>query len=229
MSVNLAEALRLLQQAGYPDPPAVEPQGPALLQHVIDGLCDISLRDGLTGLLNTRHFRPALAQEVDRGVRTGESCSLLMLDVDHFKSINDTYGHQAGDMVLQTLARLLTEGVRPMDTVARYGGEEFAIVLPNSLPAYGKQVAERLRKRLSQTSISIPGKGTLTVTVSIGGACIQPWVAIKAESLIERADRNLYQAKKQGRNQVVFDVPISSTITGEERTSLLDPPKGPNP
>ena len=100
------------------------------LQALIDGLCALSLRDPLTGLGNRRHFRTVIEREIDRVARSGETALLLMLDIDHFKQINDEHGHIAGDMVLQSVAHTLADGIRPMDTLARYGGEEFAIVLP---------------------------------------------------------------------------------------------------
>ena len=100
------------------------------LQGLIDGLCELSLKDPLTGLANRRHFRAVLEREIDRVTRSGEAALLLMLDIDHFKKVNDVHGHSAGDLVLQSVARTLSACVRPMDTLARYGGEEFAVCFP---------------------------------------------------------------------------------------------------
>ncbi|MDY0108163.1 MAG: GGDEF domain-containing protein, partial [Giesbergeria sp.] len=114
------------------------------LQRLIDGLCDLSLKDPLTGLANRRHFQAVLEREIDRVTRSGEAALLLMLDIDRFKQVNDTYGHLVGDRVLQAVAQTLNQCVRPMDTLARYGGEEFAVVLPACQAALGKAVAERI-------------------------------------------------------------------------------------
>ena len=143
--LKLDQALALLKQAGYPLP-ATRELGLETLQAIIDGLCDLSLRDALTGLANRRHFRAALERELDRVARTGESALLLVLDIDHFKRVNDTLGHEAGDRVITTVAQRLTDCVRPMDVVARYGGEEFAILLPNCQPTFGPLVAARVRR-----------------------------------------------------------------------------------
>ncbi|HEY5284666.1 MAG TPA: GGDEF domain-containing protein, partial [Polyangia bacterium] len=120
--------MQLLVQSGRELPGRDDP---AWLQAVLDALCDISSRDALTGLANRRQFELALAREIDRVARSGEPALLLMVDIDHFKRVNDLHGHLVGDRVIQAVASRLTECVRPMDTVARYGGEEFAIILPN--------------------------------------------------------------------------------------------------
>ena len=121
------------------------------LQSVLDSLCELSLRDPLTGLANRRHFYAALEREVDRVARSGEAALLMKLDIDYFKLVKDTYGHVAGDRVLQVVARTLAACVRPMDTLARYGGEEFAIVLPACHAEFGRAVAERIRRALEAT------------------------------------------------------------------------------
>ncbi|HTH08632.1 MAG TPA: GGDEF domain-containing protein, partial [Acidovorax sp.] len=128
--LRLDTAHALVAQAGGSEA-ALHREMPArYLQGLIDGLCELSLKDPLTGLANRRHFRAVLEREIDRVTRSGEAALLLMLDIDHFKRVNDVHGHLAGDIVLQSVARTLNACVRPMDTVARYGGEEFAVVLP---------------------------------------------------------------------------------------------------
>lgn len=222
--IDLAEAFRLLRQAGYPDPSAEAEDERSLLQHVINALCDLSLQDGLTGLANTRHFSLTLEREVERAARTGEPCALLMLDLDYFKKINDTYGHPAGDQVLQGVARILSENLRPMDTVARYGGEEFAVILPNSFAAYAMQAAERLRAKIAAEAIPLSEETTVHVTISIGVACSLPWAALNVTEFLATADRNLYQAKTHGRNRVWGGAQTATTLSGEERAELFKEP-----
>jgi diguanylate cyclase (GGDEF)-like protein len=223
--VNVTEALRVLRQAGCPDPMAAGNDQTAVLQQVVDALCMLSLHDGLTGLANARHFRAALEREIERAARTGETCALLMLDIDYFKGINDTHGHLIGDQVLQALAKSMSQSLRPMDTVARYGGEEFAVILPNSHVAYASQVAERLRNRIAHTPIAVSPHVSLQVTVSIGVACTVPWTQPRAASLIEAADGNLYEAKSHGRNCVWSNLKPSSALSGEERAALFMSPQ----
>ncbi|MFN3303195.1 MAG: GGDEF domain-containing protein, partial [Roseateles sp.] len=120
-ALALDQALQLLQQAGALLPDEV-PYSLPWLQAVIDALCDLSSKDALTGLVNRRSFEMALAREVDRVARAGEAALLLMLDIDHFKAVNDTHGHGAGDQVIRAVAAAVVQTVRPMDLVARVGG-----------------------------------------------------------------------------------------------------------
>jgi diguanylate cyclase (GGDEF)-like protein len=222
--VNVTEALRLLRQAGYPDPRASEMDETVILQRTIDDLCTLSLLDGLTGLANARHFKTALERETERAERTGESCALLLLDIDHFKIINDTHGHPAGDRVLQAIAKVLARNLRPMDTVARYGGEEFAVVLPNSLLGYAIHVAERLRTRIAIEPIGVLPYKSVQVTASIGIACSLPWARLEPGALLETADRNLYEAKTHGRNRVWSVSDPSAALSPDERLELFNLP-----
>ena len=131
--LQLERALQLLAQSGQ-QPPHGATGSAAWMQGLIDALVDLSSRDALTGLANRRAFDVALAREIDRVARSGEPALLLALDIDHFKRVNDTWGHPAGDVVLQAVAGALMDSVRPMDLVARVGGEEFMIILPNCVP-----------------------------------------------------------------------------------------------
>lgn len=191
------------------------------LQRVIDGLCELSLKDPLTGLANRRHFHAVLERSIDIVARSGESMLLLMLDIDHFKSINDTHGHLAGDQVLQAIANSLTGCVRPMDTVARYGGEEFAVILPSCRPAFGLAVAERIRQAIATLSISVAPLVSLNVTISIGGAYAPEWVRSTPGLWIDRADQKLYRAKTEGRNRAVIDQPPEISVSAEEKGLLF--------
>lgn len=159
-----------------------------------------STRDGLTGLVNAREFHRQVAEEVARHRRYGRPFSLLMLDLDHFKAVNDTYGHLAGDEVLRAVAGLIQGAVRPTDLVARYGGEEFVIVLPETTGAGASALAERLRRHVADHAIPVPTDGAVSLTVSVGLA-VFPEDADSLETLLNAADKALYAAKAAGRNR----------------------------
>lgn len=220
-ALRLEAAQQLLARAGRP-----LPQGPhdaAWLQALIDGLCDLSCRDALTGLSNRRQFELALDREADRAARSGEPALLLLFDVDLFKSVNDDHGHGAGDLVLQSVARSLQHCVRPMDTVARYGGEEFAVVLPSCQPAFGLQVAERIRRTVELQVVNVAPDLALSVTLSAGGAFAPPWVRSSARLWLERADAQLYRAKAGGRNRTCLEPTPHSLVSAEEKSLLFAP------
>jgi diguanylate cyclase (GGDEF)-like protein len=219
--LSLDDARALLEHEGVTTLPAPE-QGPAAyLQAVVDGLCRISVKDPLTGLANRRHFDAVLDRELDGVARSGTSTLLLLLDIDSFKPINDTYGHLAGDVVLQAVARCIAGCVRPQDTVARYGGEEFALVLPDCPVPYGEAVAERIREAIAALSIPISADVQLGVTLSIGGAFAPAWVRSTTELWTERADTQLYLAKASGRNRVCIEQAQALSVSAEEKGLLF--------
>ena len=167
-------------------------------------LSDASARDSLTGLYNRWFVIDKIESEINRSLRNGSPMALLMLDIDHFKNVNDTYGHTAGDHVLQVVARLLKESCRVYDVPGRYGGEEFCLLLPDIALPSTPTVAERIRHRLETTPVDVTGV-PLVVTASIGIAGIDAGMTdpiLSPAALIDRADRALYQAKHQGRNRV---------------------------
>lgn len=220
-ALKLAAALQLLRQSGrdVPDPSSLDRV--AWLQAVVDGLCELSSRDPLTGVWNRRQFDVALTGEIDRVARAGEAALVLMIDIDHFKSVNDTHGHAAGDVVLKEVAQALRECIRPMDTLARVGGEEFAMILPNCPPSFGHVVAERVRMKVQRRSVEIAPGESINVTVSIGGAFAPQWVRSSAPLWVERADQQLYLAKQSGRNRACLEKPMVSLVSAEEKGLLF--------
>ncbi len=162
---------------------------------------DLSIHDGLTSLYNYREFHRRLAAETERANRYDRPFSFLLLDIDHFKAVNDSFGHLAGDAVLRDLAALFRETVRPADQVARIGGDEFAILLPETPGSGALAVAERVRALLASRAIPLATGQAVTITVSIGVASF-PKEAESEERLIGAADQALYAAKQAGRNRV---------------------------
>jgi diguanylate cyclase (GGDEF)-like protein len=191
------------------------------MQRVIDSLCELSLKDPLTGLANRRSFMAALEREIAIVERSGDSSLLLMIDVDHFKGVNDRFGHPAGDRVLHAIGACLSHCVRPKDTVVRYGGEEFAVVLPDCHASYGLVIAERMRETIQKLCITVVSQVELSVTVSIGGAYALRTPGATATSWIGRADKELYRAKSGGRNQVCIDQPEPVRVSAQEKHQLF--------
>lgn len=173
-----------------------------------------ALTDGLTGLWNHSHMRSLLDQEFARARRYGGSLSLLMVDLDHFKAVNDTFGHETGNRVLKSTARHLTQAVRESDVVARYGGEEFAIVCPQTALDEAVTLAERIRAALPQR-VAISDLPQLTVTCSIGVVSTADPAVKTVNDLINRADQALYQAKRVGRDRVATAADLESTPPGQ--------------
>jgi diguanylate cyclase (GGDEF)-like protein len=173
-----------------------------------------SRHDGLTGLLNRRAVEEAMELQIQRSRRTGESFSALMLDLDHFKSINDRFGHAVGDRALKHAAALLKSGVREVDCLARFGGEEFLVLMPGATLETAHPVAERLRELLAAHPLPVEAASE-PLSVSIG---IAQWAdaAEDASRLLMRADAALYQAKQQGRDRVVAAV-ATPTLRPESR------------
>ena len=169
-----------------------------------DVLSTMALADPLTELSNRRAMEWELPRQIHNARTESTPLSLVMLDVDYFKSVNDTYGHQVGDRVLQLLAARLRHNLRFQDTLFRYGGEEFVIVLSNSTFQDALIVARRLRGLISDQPFNIDGSLALGITVSMGLASLISTDDAKGESLIRRADHNLLRAKSSGRNRVFF-------------------------
>jgi diguanylate cyclase (GGDEF)-like protein len=176
----------------------------------------IAAYDSLSGLLNRRSLFSRIGIEIDRSVRLDAPLTGLMIDIDRFKSINDNYGHQCGDLVLRELGARLSAGLRKYDYAGRYGGEEFFVVLSNSNEEQALRIAERFRKDIEDCRFSCSGE-QLSISVSIGVARFRQGET--QEAWIDRADRALYQAKQAGRNRVVGASPVSAdALTGQEET-----------
>jgi two-component system cell cycle response regulator len=159
-------------------------------------------RDALTGIANRRSFEERINAEIAFAVRHELPLAVLIVDVDHFKRVNDTHGHLGGDNVLQAVAKALDGSVRAEDMVARYGGEEFAIIARGSDPEGALMMAERLRKQVLATEVEYDGK-TICVTVSIGMASLDCCETKDRQTLLATADARLYRAKELGRNRVI--------------------------
>lgn len=165
----------------------------------------LAATDGLTGLFNHRYFQERLAAELERGERYKQKISLVLVDIDHFKKVNDTYGHPAGDKILKEVAKILTSSVRTVDVAARYGGEEFAVVLVNTDSKGALETAERIRKIIENGKFDIGGGAAIKITGSMGIAVFPDDTGLGEGSqrlLISKTDSALYLAKKQGRNRV---------------------------
>ena len=160
-----------------------------------------SVTDGLTGLNNVRKFDQVFNEICTQVKEKDEKISLLYLDIDHFKTVNDTYGHIEGDQVLVELSHILTSSVRSFDHVSRNGGEEFIIILMDCPAQRAKEISERIRKRVQNHSFQLAAGQAISITVSIGLACYNDTTNLP-ELLIEEADQALYEAKQYGRNQV---------------------------
>lgn len=172
------------------------------LGETLEALRQLATHDQLTGLLNRREFDRILAEESERARRFQRPFALILIDLDHFKRINDTLGHPTGDAILRAVALILQAQVREVDRVLRYGGEEFAVFALETERAAALEIAQRLCTTLAQTPIQLASGTTVSVTISIGVATMPDDAATGAD-LLAQVDRALYAAKKRGRNRVV--------------------------
>jgi two-component system cell cycle response regulator len=167
-------------------------------------LAEVSARDSLTGLYNRWYVMEKIESEMNRSLRHGSPVALLMLDIDHFKRINDSFGHAAGDSVLKSFGQVLRESCRVYDVPGRYGGEEFCVVLPETRIGNTTAVAERIRQRLAESRFDVGGDH-VAITASMGIAGMDSVAdegLVSSAALIERADRALYSAKHRGRDRI---------------------------
>jgi diguanylate cyclase (GGDEF)-like protein len=166
---------------------------------------ELTITDALTELYNYRHFRNKLADELRRADRYRQRFSLLMMDLDHFKKINDALGHQTGNLVLREVSGIIKQCVRDVDFVARYGGEEFVVILPQTGDHDALVIAERIRSTIEKAFFSnAQGTRDVKITISIGCASYPDGVQ-SLEQLLDKADKALYKAKSDGRNRIVMN------------------------
>ena len=194
------------------------------LQSEIAELKQLVTTDTLTGLYNFRYFREMLNKEMEQTQRAGRPTGLIMIDLDHFKAINDEWGHEGGNQALMLAARVFRQAVRLSDIVCRYGGEEFAIILPQTTLPTAVNVAERVRQWLAQSTVDFDGQ-QFAITASFGVGIFSPGQQMTAEAFIDSVDQYLYQAKQQGRNRVAhadFSTLESETsVSAEEKSALF--------
>ena len=175
------------------------------LQQSLEAIRAESLTDPLTGLGNRKYFDRSIGTAIEGALASGEPLSLLMFDIDYFKSFNDSYGHLTGDQVLRLVGMSLKQSIKGQDITARYGGEEFAVVLPNTALRQALTVADHIRRAVMSKELKKKSTGEILgrVTISVGVSMLKP--DDDADSLIERADACLYAAKRAGRNRVVCE------------------------
>ena len=166
---------------------------------------EMAVTDPLTGLYNRRYMETHLGTLIDQAANRGKSISLLVIDIDYFKAVNDTHGHDVGDHVLQEFATRVSSNIRSIDMACRYGGEEFVLVMPDTDMTLAYRIGERLRQVVASVPFDVSvSKGPLDITISIGIATMQG-PDDTPEAVLKRADQALYRAKRDGRNRVVAD------------------------
>lgn len=199
------------------------------LEQELHQLREEAQTDGLTHLYNTRYFHRALTRELERTDRTGQPTTLVLLDLDHFKKINDNYGHPAGDKVLQTVASILQTSLRKLDTSCRYGGEEFAMILPSTPALVAVQVAERVRRKIASTPVKWNGT-EIHISASFGLDTYSVGSKLSEQVFLEQVDKCLYESKNNGRNRITCGKKekTAAEISSAEKSALqglFDDPK----
>ena len=195
------------------------------LRNQLEELSSLMSTDVLTGLYNFRHFNMLLQSEMDRSKRSGIPTSLVLIDVDHFKAVNDTYGHEKGDLALKYLAYILRDEVRTTDIVCRYGGAEFAIIFPETHLNLAVKVADRIRKKVASRPIPIEN-GDIELTVSMGASVYMKTSVLDHEDFVASVDKYLDEARQSGRNCICHidysDLRAVTEVGADERAMLLN-------
>jgi diguanylate cyclase (GGDEF)-like protein len=194
------------------------------LRQQITELSELVLTDGLTGLYNLRHFKNVLQAEMNRSKRSGIPTSLVMIDLDHFKAINDTYGHETGNKVLKHVADILTSELRTTDVICRYGGEEFVVIFPETQLNLAVKVADRIREMIADSPVNCE-TGEVYVTASMGASVYMKFGILSMDEFVDSVDKYLYEAKKSGRNCICHidynDLHAVTEVGYDERAMLL--------
>lgn len=172
---------------------------------------DYAYTDVLTEIPNRRFYYERVVQEVARAMRSGHALTVALVDLDHFKAVNDREGHRAGDQLLKFFAQFLRSSIRQEDTVCRFGGDEFALLLPDAALQEAAGIVDRIREKLGRIQLSIDGRSTCDLTFSCGLASHRP--GLIAEDLLEEADHSLFTAKARGRNRVIAAAPAQTEST----------------
>jgi len=195
------------------------------LRQRVDQLQELVSHDPLTGLFNFRHFSDTLPAVLEKTRRSLRPSCLIIVDLDHFKNINDTWGHEIGNIALKRAAGILTQQVRMVDVVCRYGGEEFVVILPDTRLRQAVEVAERIRRAIEQTTLVFDG-GELNFTASMGVDVYRSEAPVSSEEFIDSVDKLLYQAKHAGRNRVCHrdfaEVESVTQVSQDERDALFE-------
>ena len=195
------------------------------LRNQIDELSDLVATDALTGLFNFRHFKTVLQAEMDRSKRSGIPTSLVMVDIDYFKEVNDTYGHETGNLALKYLADVLRGEVRTTDIVCRYGGEEFAMIFPETHLNLAVKVADRIREQVASQPVQTED-GEIRLTVSMGASVYMKFSILDINDFVASVDKYLYEAKQSGRNCICHidysDLRSVTEVGVDERAMLFN-------
>ncbi len=196
-----------------------------VLRQQVEELSELVSTDALTGLFNFRHFKTVMQAEMDRSKRSGIPTSLVMVDIDHFKAINDTYGHEIGNQALKHLALILRNEVRTTDVVCRYGGEEFTIIFPETHLNLAVKVADRIREEIATQSLPLDA-GEIRMTASMGASVYMKTSVLDREDFVDSVDKYLYEAKQSGRNCICHidysELRSVTEVGADERAFLLE-------
>ena len=191
----------------------------------IDELSELVSTDALTGLFNYRHFKTVLQAEMDRSKRSGIPTSLVLVDADHFKNVNDIHGHEIGNLALQHMTRILKNEVRTTDIVCRYGGEEFAMIFPETHLNLAVKVADRIREQIANTPLLIEA-GEIRLTARMGASVYMKTSVLGIDNFVDSVDKYLYEAKQSGRNCICHidysELRAVTEVGVDERSMLLN-------
>lgn len=194
------------------------------LQQENEHLNTLVSTDPLTGLFNFRYFQKILDAEFQRTIRGGRPTSLIMIDIDFFKAVNDKWGHEAGNVALKTAAQVFQRELRQFDVICRYGGEEFVIILPQTPLPMAVKTAERIRVSLQHQQVKLDN-ASINITASFGVNVFQSGHEMSHEAFVESVDQYLYQAKEQGRNRVCYpdfaSIKSEASVSADEKAALF--------